>query len=163
MGLGKISRQLLLAAATVSAKWIVPGGRWRDTEGDLVNAHAGGVTVDEESGKFFLFGEYKVEGRVEGGGISVYSSTDLVTWEPHGLALEPIEGHPYIDPSHIIQRPKVAYSEGTGKYHVRFSPTSRPTVSLIGHRCGGTRTTARMDGYYRASRKPTTSLGRIAS
>jgi hypothetical protein len=48
----------------------------------------------------------------------VYSSDDLATWEHHGLALKPIEGHPYIDTHHIIQRPKVAYSEGTGKYHV---------------------------------------------
>lgn len=132
MGFLKISSQLLLAAATVSAKWIVPGGRWTDTEGDLVNAHAGGVTIDEESGKFFLFGEYKVEGQVEGGGIAVYSSTDLVTWEPHGLALEPIEGHPYIDTHHIIQRPKVAYSEGTGKYHVSLTTYLQPNASLMG-------------------------------
>jgi hypothetical protein len=118
MGFSMISCQLLLAAATVSAKWIVPGARWRDTKGDLVNAHAGGITIDQESGKFFWFGEYKIEGQVEGGGVSVYSSDDLVTWEPHGLALKPIEGHPYIDTHHIIQRPKVAYSEGTGKYHV---------------------------------------------
>jgi hypothetical protein len=86
-----------------------------------VNAHAGGITIDQETGKFFWFGEYKIEGQVEGGGVSVYSSDDLVTWEPHGLALKPIEGHPYIDTHHIIQRPKVAYSQGTGKYHVSHS------------------------------------------
>jgi hypothetical protein len=77
----------LLAAATVSSKWIVPGARWRDTEGNLVNAHAGSVTIEQETGKFFLFGEYKVEGQVEGGGVSVYSSDDLATWEHHGMAL----------------------------------------------------------------------------
>ena len=69
-------------------------------------------------GKFFWFGEYKIEGQEEGGGVSVYSSDDLATWEPHGLALEPIEGHPYISTEDIIQRPKVVYSEGTGQYHV---------------------------------------------
>lgn len=113
------SSQLLLAASSVTAKWIVPGGRWRDTNGELVNAHAGGVTIDQDTGKFFLFGEYKVQGQVEGGGVSVYSSDDLATWEHHGLALEPIEGHPYISKEDIIQRPKVVYSEGTGQYHVR--------------------------------------------
>lgn len=77
----------LFAAAAVEAKWIVPGARWRDNEGNLVNAHAGCVTMDKESGKFFLFGEYKVEGQVEGGGVSVYSSDDLATWEHHGMAL----------------------------------------------------------------------------
>jgi len=137
MGFSTLSCQLLLAAASVSAKWIVPGARWRDTKGDLVNAHAGGITVDEESGKFFWFGEYKIEGQVEGGGVSVYSSEDLVTWEPHGLALKPVEGHPYIDTHHIIQRPKVAYSEGTGKYHVRHSCSKQVTISLTTHRCGG--------------------------
>lgn len=119
MGFFKCASRLLFVATSVSAKWIVPGGRWRDTNGELVNAHAGGVTIDQDSGKFFLFGEYKVEGQVEGGGISVYSSDDLVTWEHHGLALEPIEGHPYISKEDIIQRPKVVYSKGTGQYHVR--------------------------------------------
>ncbi|UPX13125.1 uncharacterized protein EKO05_0003651 [Ascochyta rabiei] len=118
MGFASVSCQLLLAAASVSAKWIVPGARWRATDGTLVNAHAGGVTVDKETGKFFLFGEYKIEGQVEGGGVSVYSSDDLATWTPEGMALSPIEGHPYISTEHIIQRPKVTFSEQTGKYHM---------------------------------------------
>ncbi|CAO2657888.1 Nn.00g071480.m01.CDS01 [Neocucurbitaria sp. VM-36] len=118
MGFLTLSSQLLLAATSVSAKWIVPGARWRDTAGNLVNAHAGCVTVDQDTGKFFLFGEYKVEGQVEGGGVSVYSSDDLATWEHHGQALEPIEGHPYISKEDIIQRPKVVYSKSTGKYHM---------------------------------------------
>lgn len=77
----------LVFAALSGAKYIVPGGRWYDTDGNLVNAHAGCVTVDEDTGKFWLFGEYKVEGQPEGGGVSVYSSDDLATWESHGLAL----------------------------------------------------------------------------
>jgi hypothetical protein len=77
----------LLFAGLSVAKYIVPGGRWHDTDGNLVNAHAGCVTVDKETGKFWLFGEYKVEGQTEGGGVSVYSSDDLATWESHGLAL----------------------------------------------------------------------------
>jgi hypothetical protein len=78
---------LSLLGAMASGKYIVPGARWRDTEGNLVNAHAGKVIVEEGTGKFWLFGEYKVEGQEEGGGVSVYSSTDLANWEPHGLAL----------------------------------------------------------------------------
>lgn len=87
MGFSTYFFQLLLVANSVSAKRIVPGARWRDTDGNLVNAHAGGVTVDQNTGKFFLFGEYKVQGQVEGGGVSVYSSDDLATWTYHGLAL----------------------------------------------------------------------------
>lgn len=78
---------LLLAAGAAHAKYIVPGGRWHDTEGNLVNAHAGGVTIDPETGKFFWFGEYKIEGQEEGGGVTVYSSEDLATWTYEGLAL----------------------------------------------------------------------------
>ncbi|GME65150.1 Glycoside hydrolase family 43 [Neofusicoccum parvum] len=109
---------LLLAAGAAHAKYIVPGGRWHDTDGNLINAHAGGVTVDPETGKFFWFGEYKIEGQEEGGGVTVYSSEDLATWTYEGLALEPIEGHPYISTEHIIQRPKVAYSESADQYHM---------------------------------------------
>jgi hypothetical protein len=78
---------LIALAITTEAKWIVPGARWRDTEGSLVNAHAGGVTVDHVTGRYFWFGEYKIEGQEEGGGISVYSSNDLATWKNEGIAL----------------------------------------------------------------------------
>ncbi|KAK2762154.1 hypothetical protein FQN54_001162 [Arachnomyces sp. PD_36] len=116
--LGLQSLSCLLLAAGAQAKYIVPGARWLDTDGNLVNAHAGGILTDPETGKFWWFGEYKVEGQEEGGGVSVYSSDDLATWESHGIALEPIEGHPYISPEHIIQRPKVVFSEETNQYHM---------------------------------------------
>lgn len=85
MKLGTALSAILVASA--QAKYIVPGGRWQDTEGNLVNAHAGNIYFDKESSKFWLFGEYKIEGQEEGGGVSVYSSDDLGTWESHGLAL----------------------------------------------------------------------------
>ncbi|KAJ0414360.1 glycosyl hydrolase [Aspergillus carlsbadensis] len=114
-----LTTALTLALATgATAKWIVPGARWVDTDGNLFNAHAGGLCMDQESGRFYWFGEYKVEGQVEGGGISVYSSEDLATWTSQGLALEPIEDHTYISPHNRIQRPKVIYSEETGQYHM---------------------------------------------
>jgi len=109
---------IALLSTIASSKWIVPGARWIDTNGDIVNAHAGCVTLEQSTGLFWLFGEYKPEGATEGGGVSVYSSEDLVTWEPHGLAIEPIEGHEYISPKSVIQRPKVVYSEATGRYHM---------------------------------------------
>lgn len=76
-----------LLTSIAQAKWIAPGGRWRDTEGKFINAHAGSVTWDEVTGKYFWFGEYKTEEQEEGGGVRVYSSDDLGTWEDHGLAL----------------------------------------------------------------------------
>ena len=83
-----LSLWTFMSLAGLSAgKYIVPGGRWHDTDGNLLNAHAGCVTIDKHTGKFWLFGEYKTQGQTEGGGVSVYSSDDLATWESHGLAL----------------------------------------------------------------------------
>ncbi len=77
----------LFLSTITTAKYIVPGARWIDTDGNFVNAHAGRVTVDKTTDKFWWFDQYKVQGQVEGGGVSVYSSDDLSTWEHHGLAL----------------------------------------------------------------------------
>ncbi|KAK3305225.1 glycoside hydrolase family 43 protein [Chaetomium strumarium] len=108
----------LLLAALSETRYIVPGGRWYDTEGNLISAHAGGIVTDKSTGKFWWFGEYKTESHPEGGGVSVYSSSDLATWQYHGLALAPIEGHEIISPKHIIQRPKVVYSKVSNEYHM---------------------------------------------
>lgn len=53
-------RLSILLFGLAQAKYIMPGGRWHNTDGNLINAHAGGVTVDKE-GKFWWFGEYKPE------------------------------------------------------------------------------------------------------
>lgn len=100
------------AAATVAGRYIVPGARWLDTDGNAINAHAGNVILD--NGTFYWYGEYKIENQTEGAGVSVYSSTDLATWTFHGLALSPSQGGGY----GIIQRPKVVYSATTGKYNM---------------------------------------------
>jgi len=89
--LGSRLVSFFLLSAVAQAKYIVPGARWRDTDGNLVNAHAGGVTLDK-NGTFWWFGEYKVEEQTEGGGVSVYSSEDLATWQHHGLALSTFFG-----------------------------------------------------------------------
>lgn len=86
MMLASLFLSLLTLSAEVGARYIVPGARWTDTDGNLINAHAGGVTTDKK-GTFWWFGEYKPQGQVEGGGVSVYSSPDLATWTHHGLAL----------------------------------------------------------------------------
>ncbi|ELR06634.1 hypothetical protein GMDG_08107 [Pseudogymnoascus destructans 20631-21] len=79
------------------AKYIVPGGRWHDTDGNLINAHAGGVTVDRE-GKFWWFGEYKPQDQVEA---AASVSIALMTSQ-YGS----------------ITRPKVIYSKELDKYEM---------------------------------------------
>jgi hypothetical protein len=97
--ISELALGLVLGLATTPARaaYIVPGARWLDTDGALVNAHAGSVSFDESTGKYWLFGEYKIEGQAEGAGVSVYSSEDLATWVSHGIALGEIScGHPFI-------------------------------------------------------------------
>jgi hypothetical protein len=85
----RLSFVLLTTLLVISSesKYIVPGGRWHDTNGSLINAHGSGITFDQKSGRFWWFGEYKTEDQPEGGGVSVYSSEDLSTWTFGGLAL----------------------------------------------------------------------------
>lgn len=76
-----------LLAVPTQGRYIVPGGRWHDTNGSVINAHGAGITFDHQSGRFWWFGEYKTEKQPEGGGVAVYSSEDLSTWTFGGLAL----------------------------------------------------------------------------
>ncbi|KAK9850298.1 hypothetical protein MYU51_012173 [Penicillium brevicompactum] len=123
-----------ILATPAASKYIVPGGRWQDTNGSVINAHGAGITFDKKSGLFWWFGEFKTEEHPEGGGVSVYSSEDLSVWTPGGLALAPIEGHPYISTSNVIQRPKVAYSAETEDYHMWWhADNSKYGLLLQGH------------------------------
>lgn len=111
---------LPLYLALAAAVYIVPGARWYDTTGALISAHGGNVLLDPASGRFFWFGEYKTAAQPEGGGVSVYSSADLATWTPHGLALAPVAGDPFISPDNIIQRPKVVAVSSTAEAGATF-------------------------------------------
>ncbi|CAI7600930.1 hypothetical protein N7533_008180 [Penicillium manginii] len=128
-----------LLATPVNCKYIVPGGRWLDTNGSIINAHGAGITFDQKSARFWWFGEYKTEAQPEGGGVSVYSSDDLSTWTWERLALAPVEGHPYISPKNVIQRPKVAYSADTDDYHMWWhADNSTYGLLLQGHAVSST-------------------------
>ncbi|KAJ5443434.1 uncharacterized protein N7458_007306 [Penicillium daleae] len=128
-----------LLAIPAESTYIVPGGRWYDTNGTLINAHGAGITFDQKTGRFWWFGEYKTEEHPEGGGVSVYSSEDLSTWTWGGLALSPIDGHPYISSKNVIQRPKVAYSPETNDYHMWWhADNSTYGLLLQGHAVSST-------------------------
>lgn len=67
-------------------KNIVSGKVWRDTDGNVINAHGGGVLYHE--GKYYWFGEHRPEsGFVTQKGINCYSSIDLCKWKPEGIVL----------------------------------------------------------------------------
>lgn len=97
-------------------KGIASGKVWRDTDGNVINAHGGGILFHE--GKYYWFGEHRpASGFVTEKGISCYSSTDLYNWKSEGIALavSEEEGHD-IEKGCIMERPKVIYNAKTGKF-----------------------------------------------
>lgn len=110
------------------AQSIMPGKEWKDTDGNPINAHGGGVLYYD--GTYYWYGEYKGEHtyrspgvdwdcyRTEAGGVSCYSSKDLYNWKFEGIVLEPdtLNPHSDIHPSMVIERPKVIYNDETGKF-----------------------------------------------
>ncbi len=105
-----------------------PGRIWNDTDGKPINAHSAGLLYDK--GTYYWFGEIKsgktwlVERtgwecyRVNAGGVSCYSSSDLYHWKNEGVALLPVTDNSTSDihTSKVIERPKVIYNEKTRKY-----------------------------------------------
>ncbi|MBO1510692.1 family 43 glycosylhydrolase [Metabacillus bambusae] len=126
-----------------------PGEVWRDTNGAVIQAHGGGIMYDEETKKYFWYGEDKTNGYLPARGVRVYSSTDLYNWKDEGLALTAIESMEQFasDPlisklyegrtdkadilndigtDRVIERPKVIYNEKTKKY-VMWMHTDGPS------------------------------------
>jgi hypothetical protein len=101
---------------------------WKDTEGNPINAHGAGMLL--HNGTYYWFGEIKkgktwlVPGqqwedyRVPAGGISCYSSKNLMQWKYEGVTLPSIIGQPEhdLDSSKVVERPKVIYNKKTKKF-----------------------------------------------
>jgi len=109
-------------------QYINPGKVWRDTNGNPINAHGGGVLF--YGGVFYWYGEIKSgksrlvpnsgweNYRVDAGGVSCYSSKDLVHWNYEGVAMESEKNDTSseIYKGKVIERPKVLYNSGTKKF-----------------------------------------------
>jgi hypothetical protein len=107
---------------------VITGEKWKDTDGNIINAHGAGILYFNKT--YYLFGEIKKgktwlvpnqsweDYRVPAGGISCYSSKDLKRWKYEGVALAPVKGDPSsdIDTSKVIERPKVVYNSSTKKF-----------------------------------------------
>ena len=126
---------MLLAAGCQTSKKenttcteIVSGEVWKDTEGNPVNAHGGGVLYHE--GTYYWYGEYKIGKtvlpdwatwecfRTDVTGVSCYSSKDLSEWKFEGVVLSAVKDDPSHDlhPSQVLERPKVVYNKDTKKF-----------------------------------------------
>lgn len=97
---------------------ISPGKIWLDDNGEVINAHGGGVIFQQ--GKYYWFGEKR--GRFASEGVSVYSSTDLYSWKLEALALSQDKNDTLSDIARgcVMERPKVLYNKKTKKFVLWF-------------------------------------------
>src|ERR1700744_3721595 len=117
------------AGAVVSSLGFTPGEVWRDTAGEPINAHGGGILYHD--GTYYCYGEYKAGKtflpdcnkswggtRVNTTGVSCYSSTNLYDWKNEGIVLAATPDDPQSDlhPGKVLERPKVIYNSGTKKF-----------------------------------------------
>ena len=108
---------------------ITPGTVWLDTDGNRINAHGAGILYHD--GTYYWYGEAKGDStywnpkvpswecyRTEAGGVSCYSSQNLVDWKYEGLVLpsNQTDSTSELHFSHVLERPKVIYNEKTGKF-----------------------------------------------
>lgn len=107
-----------------------PGQVWNDTDGVPIQAHGGGVIWDENTQKYYWYGEHKGEENIAGGrvsaiGVSVYSSTDLYNWKNEGIALPVFNNPAFTDAD-------AAISDDTPLYLAESSQAYQDAVSAGG-------------------------------
>lgn len=91
------------------------GGDWRDTNGNLIEAHDGGMI--KVGSVYYLYGNDRsatVFYRV-----NIYSSTDLATWTFKNSILTR-STHSDLSNGNIVERPKIIYNDTTHKYVMWF-------------------------------------------
>ena len=95
-----------------------PGKPWFDNNGEVINAHGGGVLKFKD--KYYWFGEHKTEGKRGNQawvGVHCYSSENLYNWKDEGVAFA-VSKNPEspVTAGCIIERPKVIYNPKTKKF-----------------------------------------------
>ena len=99
----------MLAVIVTATEQTVPvGEQFRDTSGNLLHAHGGGICV--YNGYYYWFGENR-SGDIL---ISCYRSTDMKNWEFRNHVLRH-SSHSELEDANI-ERPKVIYNPSTGQF-----------------------------------------------
>ncbi|WP_294606755.1 glycoside hydrolase family 43 protein [uncultured Bacteroides sp.] len=105
---------------SIGRKDIVSCEVWKDTDGNVINAHGGGILFN--NGRYYWYGEHRPSsGFTTQVGVTCYSSADLRNWKYEGVALAVSdEVGSDIEKGCIIERPKVIYNQKTGKFVMWF-------------------------------------------
>ncbi|TYQ12775.1 UNVERIFIED_CONTAM: Beta-xylosidase [Acetivibrio alkalicellulosi] len=100
-----------ISLTMASGNVITNGTQFRDTSGNIINAHGGGLL--KYGDYYYWYGEYRTTGNLFLG-VRCYRSKDLVNWEYRGEVLDP-NSHPELNRVNI-ERPKVMYNASTKEF-----------------------------------------------
>ena len=106
-----------VSAPRAAMQPIRSGADWRDTAGNLIEAHDGGIY--QEGGTNYLYGTDRSQNNDWFYRINLYSSTNLVDWTLRNRVLTSISD-PALVGSAIVERPKLVRCPSTGKYVLWF-------------------------------------------
>ncbi|HVZ89035.1 MAG TPA: hypothetical protein VHG72_18850 [Polyangia bacterium] len=92
-----------------------PGIGFKDTQGNLVDAHGGGIIKVCDT--YYLHGEYFSSTTTDNdfNGFSMYSSKDMATWKNEGIFL-PQQASGLLGPSRKGERPHIVQCPSTGEF-----------------------------------------------
>ncbi|TDU83914.1 beta-xylosidase [Kribbella voronezhensis] len=96
-----------------------PGLEWRDTDGQVIQAHGGQVVpATDEDGRriWYWYGEDRSNGYYDSPGVHVYSSYDLYNWKNDGLALRTMSSPDQFDDKYF------------GKLYKKYSAAQKEIV-----------------------------------
>lgn len=105
---------LLCAAAAAAPQTIKPGESWKDTAGNIIQAHSAGITQAGDT--YYWFGEDRTPDQDrQFRYVKCYASKDLAHWELRNTVLK--LGDPEnFGRGRVLERPKVIYNDATKKY-----------------------------------------------
>lgn len=111
----------LLLATICAAQSPTDGGLWRDTDGNILNAHGGNVL--RYKGTYYWYGEARAAAgsTYSSLGVSLYTSRDMRRWKCRGLVLAANDvPSSVLEKGCIIERPKVIRNAHTGQFVLWF-------------------------------------------
>ncbi len=93
-----------------------PGIGFKDTDGNLVDAHGGGIIKVCDT--YYMHGEYFLSTTTDNNfnGFSMYSSKDMATWKNEGIILPQQPSGSLLGPNRKGERPHIIQCPSTGEF-----------------------------------------------